>query len=338
MICPICGRFSPDGSSRCTACGADVRDPDVQALMRAPATPLRLHETHAGALGNDRFLGLSGSGVLTGSSLRRVGVAAAAALLLGALLPLVTGHSPLTPGVSRVATAVPMVLAAALFAVVVPPRGILPPLGVGALLAAGGLVELALGLTPFGREAGTAIALPLLPWLAVALAGIGVAIRVVRPSDPFAAPLVAIGAVVFVVGGLLPHRDVLDLLPAEFRFLHGSTGRSLFATCWDALEVGQLVPDACAQLAPLVLLPLAAVLAFRRPAGLWDAPGNALRFLGIAIVLWLPAVFALAAVDHAFWPRARVSLLATGAMLSLTAGATAVYAIARARRDPDQKG
>jgi hypothetical protein len=297
--------------------------------MRAPSAPLVLPEEAAGALGNDRLLGMTGNGIADGTSLRGVGAVAGALLLLGALFPAVRGHSPFTDGVTNVAVTVPLVLGVMLLALAVPRRGVLPPVGVAGLLGAGGLVVLLLGLTPFGAVAMTATRLPALVWLGVAVAAVGVAVRVLRPIDPYAAGTIAVGTLLFVVGGLLPHESVHELMPLEFGFLPAGTERGVIGAAWDGLAFGPLALSSAMQLVPLVMLPLATALAFRRPAGLWDAPGNALRALGVAIVLWLPLVFAVAAVDHAFLPRARLAVLAAGAMLALTAGTAALYIIAR---------
>jgi hypothetical protein len=371
MNCPICGRFSPAGSSRCTACGADFGDPDVMALAAAPRRPLTAPAgapaLEEAALANDRVLFMSGAGIADGTSLRRVGLIGALLLFLGALCPVdldfhgtklpfqVLGDGP------TVAMIVPLILAAAVLAVAVPRRGVIPPVGVAGVLAAAGLLVLLLGLTPFGKYARTATELPLLTWLGVAIAGIGVSMRVLLPRDP-AAPFIAVGgAALFLVGGLLPHDELDPLVPIEMR---GTDAESLLGAAYDAVDskIGSVLLLGLVQLAPIALLSLGAALSFRRPTGLWDGTGNVLRIFALAIVLWLPVSFVVAAFNILGPPptppgekppeyviiegethrvtdvtralllgRARLAVLSAGAMFWLTAGAAALYTQLRVR-------
>lgn len=366
MNCPICGRWIPAGSARCPACGADLKDPDVLRLIAAPPAPAKAPTgVGEGALANDRFLGMTGAGIADGSSLRRLALAGAALLAIGGLFPLdldftrarfplgALGDGP------RAALLVPLILALAGAAVALPRRGQIPPIAVAGLLAAGGLVELTLGLTPLGASAWTPTSLPVLTWLGVATAGVGVSLRILRPTDPWARWIVVAGAAIWLLGGLVPHDDVGPLLLGEMRWVCNAPGGcegSVHGTAWDAVGLHALVQFlGLALLLPLVLLPLAALLAFRRPTGLWDTAGNTLRAVGFGIVLWLPLVFAIAAFNVWGWPdgrvrvpdhgwiafddfsralllgRIRLTLLSAGAILWLTAGATALVVLGRAR-------
>ena len=305
--------------------------------MRVAAAPAAVVKApdgiDAGALGNDRILGMSGTGVADGSSLRLLGAVGAALLLIGALISF--------KGPTR-AIAVPLVLAAAGLAVVVPKRGAVPQVAIAGLLAAGGLLELAAGLTPFGEEAWMTHELPWLLWLGALTAGVGICLRVVRPGDPAAAWIVLAGTVVFVVGGLLPFDDVAAQLPIEFVALsrRGALDGSVLGLGWDALDAGTLLFALGAiTLLPVLALPAATLLAFRRPAGLWDAPGNTLRLLGTLVVLWIPLWYGIAAFnlfgwqndDLPFRQRIQLAVLAAGAVLWVTAGAVALVIQLRGR-------
>lgn len=338
MNCPICGRWSPAGSPRCTACGADFKDPDVLALARAPAPATVPADLAAGALAEDRLLGLRGEDVADGAGLRRVGVAGAIALLLGAI-PL--GEGPAWAAVLPAALGVVGLALACL------PRRAWHRAPLGVFFAAGGLAELLFGLTALGEGAWGPTALPLLPWLGVAAAGVGVAVRVLRPHDPHAVWIIVGGAVAYVLGGLLPLERAGEQVVFELRLLQlAGEDESMLDLALTGFGGGSpVVLMAAMQLLPVVALPLAALLAFRRPTGLWDAPGKTVRALGHVIVLWLPLLYAAAAFNLAGWAgttrgddletimlgRARLALLATGAMLWLTGAATTIYVRVRAR-------
>lgn len=342
MNCPICGRFTPAGSPRCTSCGADFRDPDVLALASQPAAPaLAPAGVAEGALGNDRMLWMTGEGIADGTSPRRVALIGGVALVAGGLAPRGWGDG------ASVATILPLALGALGLVLFFVGRKALGAVELGALLAIGGAAELVLGLTPFGELAGTATELPVLEWFGVAIAGVGIAIRVLRPTDPHAAWVIAAGGLLFVTGSLLPSDDVSARLPLELRLLSWNGEEpdgSTIAIAFDALDGGGfLFTVGAAMLVPVVAIPVATMLAFRRPAGVWDAPGNTLRAIGTATVLWLPLVHGMALFNVIGWPgggeeadrltfgRARLLLLSTGAMLYLTAGATALYVAFRAR-------
>jgi hypothetical protein len=346
MNCPICGRFSPDGSPRCTACGVDFRDPDLHALLRAPAAAIPAIAppgVGAAALASDRILLLSRAGLADGSSLRRIALIGAGLLLIGAVIPLQLGDrtrfplAALGPGPAA-AILVPFILAVAGLAIALPRRGAVPIIAIAGLLAAGGLVELALGLVQFGRFAQTPVELPVATWLPVAAGAVGACLRVLAPTDPRGPWIVVAAAVAFIGGGLIPHDDVQHLLPIELSWLDvdGRIDGSVHGVCYDAVVA--TAPDTTllgvALLSPVVLLPMAAAFALRRPTGVWDLAGNLLRVLGTALAVWLPVVFVIATLNVSEWPeqearalylgRLRLALLSGGAMLWLTAGSVAL--------------
>jgi len=363
--CPICARFLPDGSRRCKECGADFQDPDVLAIMSAPRPPPSavvssdVRRVGAGGLSIDRFLGMTSAGIADGTSLQRVGLIGAACLLLGFLVPIDLDYrgsemplAILDKG-PRAALLVPLILALAGGVVALLKRGAVPPVAVAGLLAAGGLVELTLGLAPFGEAAGSPSSLPILTWGGVAIAGIGVSIRILRPADPFAKWFVLGGAILYVGGGLLSHDDVATLVPLEYRGMaHDASGLdgSILGLGWDAVGDSFTLVHGAHALVVAALLAVATALAFRPPRGVWDTAGNILRALGVAIVLWLPLGFLGGMVNVSGWPaggfrldgdrvismdvltqallvgRAKLLLLSAGATLWLTAGATALYA------------
>lgn len=369
MNCPLCARFLPEGSRRCTSCGADFLDPDVLKMIQAPkpAVPAvassDVRRIGAGGLSIDRFLGMTSAGIADGTSLQRVGLFGAACLLVGFLIPIDLDYrgsemplAVLDRG-PRAALLVPLILALAGGVVSLLKRGAVPPIVVAGLLAAGGLVELVLGITPFGRAAGAPTSLPILTWSGVLVAGVGVSIRILRPADPFAKWIALAGTILFLGGSLLTHADVQTLVPLEYLQMATEDGLdgSILGLAWDALGDSFTLVHGATTLLAAVLLPVATALAFRAPHGVWDGAGNVLRAVGLAIVLWLPLGF-LAGILNVFgWPsggfydgdrvismdaltnalrlgRVRLLLLSLGASLWVTAGSAALYVAWREAR------
>jgi hypothetical protein len=356
--CPICGRFAPAGSSRCTACGADFRDPDVRALARQPAAPVAAPpDLEAGGLGNDRILLLSGAGVADGTAVRRLALLGAGLLLVGALLPVgVPGlgmRLPLTMLDDGPALAIllPLVFGAIVLGAGLAGLRRVSAIALAAMMAVAGLGTLLFGLTPWGEHAETARALPVLVWLGVVLAAIGVCVRVLRATDGLAPWAIAAGGLLLLAGGLVPHDDLMQLLPLEFAALSrrgDGMDDTLFAVALDAVTAGSLlVVLGAVYLLPILAVPAAALLAARRPQGPWDPSGNALRVIGAVIVLWLPLTYGAAAFNllgPGIWyrggedalqalilGRVRLTLLAAGAMLWIAGGGAALYLLARPR-------
>ncbi len=364
MNCPLCGRFLPAGSLRCTGCGADFTDPDVKAMISAPkpAAPAvassAVRNVGAGGLSIDKFLGMTSAGIADGSSLQRVGLFGALCLLVGFLIPIDLdfrgSEMPLAllERGPKAAILVPLILALAGGAVALLKRGTVPPAVIASMLAAGGLAELALGLAPFGAAAGTATSVPILTWSGMLIAGLGVSIRILRPADPFAKWVALAGTIVFIGGGLVSSAHVGRLVPIEYESLRrdaaGLDG-SIIGLAWDGMESPLTKALGAVTLLGVLVLPLATALAFRAPTGVWDRAGNALRAIGVVIVLWISIGYAMGVFNMWGWSagfyytdegraidmdvvskalilgRVRLALLSAGATLWLTAGLASLY-------------
>ncbi|MCA9674134.1 MAG: hypothetical protein KC464_03750, partial [Myxococcales bacterium] len=206
---------------------------------------------------------------------------------------------------------------------------------------------------PLGFVAGAPRALPALTWLGLTCAGVGVAVRVLRPGELVARWLVVAGAALFLIGALWPHDDIARVLPEELAALHPPwqpASGTILGTAWDGLGVGALVAVVSAWwLAPVALLPLVTLLTWRRPTGLWDGAGHWLRLLGAAVAMWLPLACALLAFNLMGWDaprdladlvlgRIRLALYATAATLWVVGGATAAILVWRDSQGRDAGG
>jgi hypothetical protein len=87
---------------------------------------------------------------------------------------------------------------------------------IAGVLVAGGAAVLLFGLTPFGASCALPERTPWLVWLGMPIAAAGVAVRVMKPRDLHARWLVVGGAVLVIIGMLLPHTDARPSLPGEY--------------------------------------------------------------------------------------------------------------------------
>ncbi len=229
-----------------------------------------------------------------------------------------------------------------------------PVVARAAVLVGGGLLAIALGQRGVAAGAGLPETGLLVPWLGAAIAGVGIAARLLRPLDRHARWVILAGGAVFAIGMLVP----LDPRNAPFECTwfqlswEGPQARGLAAMMLALLDAANIEVQLVMllQLAPFALIPLAFALAWRPPTGAWDRPAMALRPIGWVIVLF--AVIAIAMlvfgatsytgfgggfewdgrlVDGDAFGRAvivgrlRLGLLAFGGLTWFVGGATALY-------------
>jgi hypothetical protein len=357
LKCPICDRDNDRDARRCRSCGADFEDPEVAAQLDRP----RPDEDADGEidLSGGRYLGVRWIGFEVGGDLRRLALIGGALFALIALLPVKLDFGGVQASWSaldhgpKLALVLPFVLAAIGIALGTPLGRGIPPVAVAGVLAAAGAAALPLAFTPMGQHAGTTIHTLWLPWFGTAIAGAGVALRVLRRKDPHVRWIIVGGAVLVVLGMLLPHGDAREYLPGEFSlYLRGkeladsgllsawtegfdNDSMVRFLSLWHLLEIG--------------LLGLAIVLAMRPSTGPWDSMGMALRPLGVVLIFHLTFTFVLytlnvmgwSAFDRVYWKdhfyawdsftggmfagRARLALLSLPTTLWLTAGLVGLY-------------
>jgi len=357
MKCPICDRDNDRDARRCRSCGADFEDAEVAAQLDRP----RPDEDEDGEidLSGGRYLGVRWLGFEAGGDLRRLALIGGILFALCAVLPVKLGFGPVQASWGalehgpKLALLLPFVLAAIGVTLATPLGRALPPIAVAGVLAAAGAAALPLALTPMGEHAGTTVHTLWLPWLGTAIAAAGVAIRVLRRKDPHARWIIVGGAVLAVLGMLLPHGDAREYLPGEFSLY--MRGRQLADTgllsAWtDGFDNDSMIRFLSLwHLLELVLLGLAVGFAMQPSTGPWDSKGLVLRPVGVALVFHLTLTLLLYTVnvmgwnafdvvywhDHRYaWDdftggmfagRARLALLSLPASIWLVAGLVGLY-------------
>jgi len=351
MLCPICDRRNPDYADRCTACGADFHDPEVRALIGAPAaTPTAgaapgtgatagtVDPTGAGtaSLASDRFFGVSAAGLADGRHLSRLAWVGGALLAVAFLVPVDPDFGGLRMpwallggGLGRsLAVILPLLLGAAAVELAVVGKRLPRPAVAGALVAAG-LLAFGLCIPPLARGAGANAHLPWLVWLGVATAAVGVTARVLRPLDRTARWVIAAGGVLVLFAQLVPHGDTNQTMPVDFWLVNvGGIDVSRLSGNLHALVDGTVEVRLLAfwQLVPLALVPTAFVLALRQPSGPWDTKGAGLRPLGWVLVPYVAIWFAVYALNAMGWPGGAFHVKLDGRWLEGGTFSTAVVA------------
>jgi hypothetical protein len=294
--CPICDHKNPRTLNRCAACGADFDDPDVRAMAGVEPGPAATLAPSVGALATARFLGVSLDGLADGHALRRLGVALAAVLAVGFLIPLTADYHKLHFAWSQLehgaafALLLPLV-AVALGLVAALGRG-LPPAAVAAGFALVGLAGV-VSLPTLGRFGGAPQALVPLHAIGLVVAGGALVVRLARPDDRAARLALTVGAALAVIG-LFVKLGAGGAMPFELGGAAASDASPGMA--WlDALSVQARNPfvlfAALAIFVPALAAGVAAALAWPAGSGPWDRSALPLRVLG-ALVLLAPALVA----------------------------------------------
>ena len=305
-VCPICTQKNSPGMRRCSSCGADFDDPDVQALAGPSAAVSASSLGAPGALSASRFLGLSLDGLIDGTAARRLAVAGGLLLALGFFAPVSLDFDSLVPAWRAAGRGASTALSVyyPLMAVVLALVAGWAPLAARArtgLLCVAGLVGL-LSLPWSADLAGAPSARLSLFMLFIPLAGGAVALRLASPSSQVARRALAGLAVLTVAALLVPVAPLGRLLPMELSFYLDPKGFSHTASVAGAfLKVINRDPmvlfASLMALVPLVAVPAAVVLAWPRPGGVWDRSSLPLRALGWLLALYVPLTYALYAFN-----------------------------------------
>lgn len=310
ITCPICDRANARDARRCKSCGADFEDAELAAQLGRPLGGGGDDDGDIN-LSSDRFLGVRWLGLEVGGDLRTVALLGGLVFAVAAVVPVnldftgvkatwsVLGTGP------TVALLLPVICAALGLAIASPLGRYLPPPALAGALVAGGAAVLLFGVTPLGAGCALPERTPWLVWLGLPLAGAGVVVRVMKPRDAHARWVVVGGAVLVVLGMLLPHTDARPSLPGEYvlymkddRLLDASLlGASLegfdhdvmlrFLSMWHLLGVGLVVA--------------AAGLCLPTPQGPWDSLGLALRPIGFVLAFYIPLTMALYTLNIMGW-------------------------------------
>jgi hypothetical protein len=379
--CPLCSSPWRGGSPSCWRCGADLSDPDVQAFVTAQreaaaaGTPLTnpsldAEELGAGALGAGKHLGATVETLHDGRALRRLGFVGGLMALIGFAMPALRlwevvpperwGDDPTVRGYYKfswelwssghaVALAWPFLAGLLGLAAALTPR--LPAIWRAGLLAFAGLGGLALSLGPLGEYGMAPTKMLTLTTLALVVGGVAMAGRMLWPqSMPARWGLVAASAL-FLLGLVIPVADVTGRLPYDYAF-YADALEIDFSDVMPLSAIAAGVDKRVAilffvslfMLLPLVALPAAAAVSWKRPQGVWDKPGLALRPLAWLLAFYLPLLYGLMAFSATGWDdqlsqsaligRLRLTLLAIPFFVWAQMGLVGVVSLAHAARRP----
>ncbi|HTJ45876.1 MAG TPA: hypothetical protein VL463_27420 [Kofleriaceae bacterium] len=304
MKCPVCERPNTDYAPYCVSCGADLKDPDVLAL--AGAGPTVTAPGAEASLASDRFLGVSAAGLADGRHLSKLAWIGGALLVIAFLVPIDPDFGGLRMSWSllgegrTLALILPLLVGAAAIELAVLGNKI-PQVARAAFLVAAGAAVFALAIDPLAPGAGAAPSSPWLCWAGALVAGVGVAVRVLRPLDRNARWVIAGGFALALIGLFIPFEDSSTHLPIEYA-LYIADEKLAHKSLWDANLVG-LGHDFSVRFLSLwhLALPVAIAgafaLAWRRPQGPWDTKATGLRPLGAVIVLYVAISFVLYAFN-----------------------------------------
>ena len=308
MLCPICDRDNAVDARRCRSCGADFEDAEIAAQLQRPAGVDDDDELN---LTGDRFLTIRWLGLVHGGDLRRVALLGGILFLIAGLIPVDLDFGGLKATWSQlgdgptVALLLPIVLGAIGLALATPLGRGIPPVGLAGALAAGGAATLVLGVTPFGASAAMPERVPYLVWLGLAVAGAGVAVRVLRPKDANARWFAVAGAALVVVGMAIPITDARRSLPAEYALYMRDASlldKSLLGAAIDGFDHDLMIRFlAMWQFLAIPLTAAAAALCLPTQRGAWDSLGLALRPIGWAIIFYIPLTLLLCTVNIMGW-------------------------------------
>lgn len=310
IICPICDRDNARDARRCRSCGADFEDAELAAQIGRPlGGPVGDDEEIN--LSSDRFLGIRWLGLEVGGDLRLLALIGAALFTVAALIPVNLDFegvkatwSVLDKG-PTFALLLPVICAALGVALATPLGRFLPAPVLAGVLAAAGFTVLLFGLVPFGASAALPEVTPWLVWIGLPLAAAGVAVRVMKPRDLHARWVVVGGAVLVVLGMLIPRTDARTVLPGEYvlyMFDANLLDTSMLGASLDGFEHDVMVRFLSMwHMFGIALVIAAAGLSIPTPKGPWDSLGMILRPIGFALVFYIPLTYTLYTLNIAGW-------------------------------------
>lgn len=313
MLCPICDRDNPLDARRCKACGADFEDPEIASQLVRPAGRPGTSADDDGEpnLQGDRYLGVRWIGLEVGNDLRTIALLGGLGFAIAAILPVALDFvkvravwSSLSAG-PTFALVLPMVLAALGIAIGTPLGRKLPAAVTAGVLTVGAALVLGYAIAAQGQYGALSTRTWWGPWFGLPIAGAGVVVRILRRRDPYARWIVVGGAVIMLIGMLLPFTDGRTALPGEYSLFMGGKDLldvSIAGASFDGFDYDAMVRFLSMwHLLAIGLAVGAATFALPMSKGPWDSPGLVLRPLGWVLVFWLPATFALYTLNIVGW-------------------------------------
>jgi hypothetical protein len=284
---------------RCMACGADVLDPDIQAMAGADSSESYVPDAEEwGTLDVRKILGVTHEGLVSGSAMRRLGLLGAVLMLVGFLIPVtVDFHDYLMSWEAartgpKLALLFPAIAGVLAIGLTILPRGSKNlALARAGILAVLGLFTIVYCMPALGVYGRTPTSLPLY-WLGIVVSAVAVVGRLFHPTDKNWRIVLAVGAVLTLALIWFPLSSIKEYLPAEFRFGrydHELQDVSIAMMNLRGMRSGfsTLLMGAWGFL-PVLIIPAAALAAWAKPVGLIDKAAVGLRFAGWALLLFLP--------------------------------------------------
>lgn len=367
ITCPICDRVNVRDARRCKSCGADFEDAELAAQIGRPIGGVSDDDQDIN-LASDRFLGIRWLGLEVGSDLRLLALLGGILFAIGFAIPINLDFSSVKATWSVLgkgptfALVLPLVAAAIGIALATPLGRLLPSVAIAGAMTAAGLAVLLFGLAPLGFTAALPERTPWLVWIGMALAAAGVVVRVMKPRDLHVRWLVVGGAVLVVVGMVIPLTDARTALPGEYAiYMHDKKllDLSVLGASLDGFEHDVMVRFLSMwHMFGIALVVAAAALCMVTPKGPWDTFGLVLRPIGVALVFYVPLTYLLYMLNIVGWKggvivewhdhwykqedftsalfagRARTALLAFPAAAWIAAGLASLWATQVAPRLP----
>jgi hypothetical protein len=319
--CPICGAANMPHDHLCVQCGADFSDPDVLAMAPGDSTTMPSSSLGAaGELSASKFLGVELDDLLSGKSLRTLGLVGAILLVVCSLIPVTDNYRDWKMLWSAVsdgpwfALLLPIVAAGIGAAVFFANQ--IPTWIRGAMLGGVGLFGVFFSLSGLGQYgAAPERVLPIFV-VGLLMAGVGIIIRIYRPTDINGRWAMIAGAPLAFLGLVIPLVASDKALPGEFRLFFNDLAitdispLSAYNKAFDHDAMVQLL--GMWGLLPILLLPIAAAVAWKQPGGVWDKSSPALRPIGWCIVLYIPLTYAVYVFNVFGWTGASKYIMYEG--------------------------
>ena len=267
-------------------------------MLEAGPDELAAPELEAGSLSSGKLFGFAREGLSNGSTVKKLAIWGGAAVLLGFLIPMSPDFEAHEPAWSLSDRASPVALLFPLLGIAMALTAAFAPLQAWqksvTMMLAGGI---GLATLPFiaGFASAPAKFLPGI-FIGVLVCSWGLILRCLDAQSIWARRLTIAGALIGVAGYFIPMGNADLALPIELRFyLQQELGTEMPLSVYKAAFNRDPIVffTSLYLLLPLVLLPLGALLSWRKPSGAWDKGGLLIRPVTWLATFYLPLGFAL---------------------------------------------
>jgi hypothetical protein len=296
--CPVCDQSNAPHSNRCSACAADFSDSDVMAMMGQDASDLPSLDVAAGSLDHGKFLGVSKSGLEDGSAVKKLALFGAAMLAAAFLIPVAPEFGESMPAWKAMDHAPSIPLLFPVLAALMGMAAAFAPLESwqrSVTLVLAGLIGLGT-LAFLGPLSGSPAKFMPVLILGCVVSAWGLILRSFDSQSDIARRVLVGGAVLTVLGFLIPMSDAQDAVPMELQFfLREEIGSAMPLSAFTTVlnKDPMVFFSSVYLLMPLLLFPLAAAVSWSKPKEAWDKRSGLIRFIAWIAVLYAPLGFAL---------------------------------------------